>query len=198
MVAVWQVTSALFGGCLCLAWAKLTSFTELRTLDDITLNTFFKVYPSLKSWNTVDTEKRFSITSMVVDHSSSTNWFVKSLHEKYSIGWNRTQKLAFSGSPIACNIRFFGVGLESTLEGFQTGGTGYLTIGFLNAAKREMWHGFDKNETNKIHCYYKTTKDTGSEFLVCCKLLVFALVLNLNKFLTCCCDRTRLKIWVSQ
>lgn len=52
------------------------------------------------------------------------------------------------------------------MDGFQTGGTGYLTVGYANANKRELWHGFDKNETNKIHCYYKTTKDTGSEFLV--------------------------------
>jgi hypothetical protein len=145
--------------------ATLTNFDELKTLNDISLSTFFKITPSIKKWNTVDTPKRFAINSMVVDHSSSGNWFIKSLHEKYSIGWNRTQEMAFSRSPIACNIRFFGVGLEQTLEGFQTGGTGYLTLGFLNG-KRAIWNGFDKNETNKLHCYYKTTKDTGSEFLV--------------------------------
>jgi hypothetical protein len=145
--------------------ATLTDFNALKTMKEVSLSTFFKITPSIKSWNTVDTPKRFAISSMVVDHSSSGIWFIKSLHEKYSIGWNRTQEHAFSRSPIACNIRFFGVGLEQTLEGFQTGGTGYLTLGFPNG-KRVIWNGFDKNETNKLHCYYKTTKDTGSEFLV--------------------------------
>jgi hypothetical protein len=162
-----NIAQAAVWWCLvCAARAALTGYVELKTLNDVSLNTFFKVHPSLRSWNTVDTPKRFAVTSMVVDHSSSGNWFMKSLHEKHSIGWNRTLGLPFSGSPVACNIRFFGVGLESTLEGFQTGGTGYLTIGFSSAGRKDLWHGFDKNETNKLHCYYKTTKDTGSEFLV--------------------------------
>lgn len=146
--------------------ATTIGYNDLKTMKEASFSSFFKVLPSLKSWNTVDTTKRFSITSMVVDHSTSGNWFVKSLHEKSSIGWNRTQETAFSNNPIACNIRLIGVGLESTLEGFQTGGTGYLTVGYTNHNKKDLWHGFDKNETNKLHCYYRTTKDTGSEFLV--------------------------------
>eukprot|EP01032_Pedospumella_encystans_P020877 gene20877-23708_t len=140
------------------------------------METYFKTPSSLKSWNSVDTPKRFAITSMVVEHSKHAAWYVPALHQKYSSGWNRTTAASTAHSPLACNIRFFGVGLESTLEGFQTGGTAYLTIGFSNAGKREFWHGFDKNETNKVHCYYKTNKDTGSEFIDTPKNLGLAIV----------------------
>lgn len=146
--------------------ASTVGYNDLLTPDGIKLETYFKSPSSLKNWNSVDTHQRFAITSMVVEHSKHVNWYIPSLHQKHSAGWNRSQVSHFSNSPTACNIRFFGVGLEATLNGFQTGGTGYLTVGFANAAKREFWHGFDKNETNKIHCYYKTTKDTGSEFIV--------------------------------
>lgn len=69
--------------------------------------------------------------------------------------------------PYACSVRFFGVGLESNLAGYQTGGTGYLTLTFERPEEKRKvyWHGFDGNETNKVHCYYSTNKDTGSEFL---------------------------------
>jgi hypothetical protein len=30
--------------------------------------------------------------------------------------------------PFSCNIRFFGIGLEQTLEGYVRGGTGYMTL----------------------------------------------------------------------
>lgn len=146
--------------------AGTVSYNELVTLDGAKLETYFKTPSSLKSWNSVDTPKRFAITSMVVEHSKHAAWYVPALHQKYSSGWNRTTAASASHNHLACNIRFFGVGLESTLEGFQTGGTGYLTIGFSNAGKRELWHGFDKNETNRVHCYYNTNKDTGSEFIV--------------------------------
>lgn len=126
----------------------------------------FHIRPSLKSWDTIDTPKKFTITSMVVDHHSDGSWYLQALHEKYSIGWNRTTKNSFLTRPFACNIRFIGVGFEATLAGFETGGTGYLTMGYLNEGKKAFWHGFDKNETNRIHCYYTTNKDTGSEFLV--------------------------------
>jgi hypothetical protein len=145
----------------------LYGFGDIDSFAGPKLESFFKITPSLKSWNIVDTSQRFNIISMSVDHSSQSSWFMPSLHEKYSAGWNRSvHSSQFSNMPIACNIRFFGVGLESTLEGFQTGGTGYLTLGYTNANKRELWHGFDKNESNKLHCYYKTNKDTGSEFIV--------------------------------
>lgn len=126
----------------------------------------FKIKPSIKSWDTIDTPKKFSITSMVVDHHSDGSWYLQSYHEKHSIGWNRTTRNQFLNRPYACNIRFVGVGLESTLKNFQTTGTGYLLIGFTNDEKKKFWHGFDKNETNRLHCYYTTNKDTGSEFIV--------------------------------
>lgn len=151
---------------LAISVAKMVGYSDIEGLDGSKLNTYFRGTPSVKSWNTVDIPRRFAITSMVVDHSSNGNWFMPSLHQKYSSGWNRTHQTQYSNSPIACNVRFFGTGLEATLNGFQLGGTGYLTVGYANNAKREFWHGFDKNETNKIHCYYKTNKDTGSEFIV--------------------------------
>ena len=43
---------------------------------------------------------------------------------------------------------------------------GWLGLSFKNDNKKQFWHGYDKNETNKLHCYYVTNKDTGSEFLV--------------------------------
>ena len=43
---------------------------------------------------------------------------------------------------------------------------GWLGLSFKNDNKKQFWHGYDKNETNKLHCYYMTNKDTGSEFLV--------------------------------
>ena len=43
---------------------------------------------------------------------------------------------------------------------------GYLTLDFSNSRKKRFYHGFDKNESNRLYCYYHTNKDTGSEFLV--------------------------------
>ena len=43
---------------------------------------------------------------------------------------------------------------------------GYLTVDFTNSRKKRFYHGFDKNESNKLYCYYNTNKDTGSEFIV--------------------------------
>lgn len=128
--------------------------------------TYFHIDPSIRKWDTIETNKKFSILSMAVEHSSEGNWYIRNYHDKYSVGYNRTIAKGFLNRPIACNIRFFAIGLEKTLEGFQGGGVGHLAIGFENKAKKKFWHGFDKNETNKLYCYYSTNKDTGSEFLV--------------------------------
>ena len=46
------------------------------------------------------------------------------------------------------------------------GGTGYLTVDFKpDWSKKTLYHGFDKNETGKLHCYYMTNKGFGSEFI---------------------------------
>jgi hypothetical protein len=145
------------------------SFYEFESPEmnsSVTITSTFRIKPTLKLWDSVDTSKHVSLTSMVVDHHSDGSWYLQSLHEKYSIGWNRTVVNQFSTRPFGCNIRFLALALESTLKGYETGGTGYLTIGFENSAKKKFWHGFDKNETNRLHCYYTTTKDAGSEFLV--------------------------------
>lgn len=103
---------------------------------------------------------------MQVDHHNEGMWYMPSLHAKGSIGYNRTIEKGFNNKPYGCSIRFTGVALESTLKGFQTGGTGYITLAFKNEEKKQVWRGFDKNDTNKLHCYYSTNKDTGSEFIV--------------------------------
>lgn len=56
----------------------------------------------------------------------------------------------------------------SFLHLFRSNGQwpGYLTIDFTNARKKRFYHGFDKNESNRLYCYYNTNKDTGSEFIV--------------------------------
>ena len=50
---------------------------------------------------------------------------------------------------------------------------GYLTLDFSNSRKKRFYHGFDKNESNRLYCYYHTNKDTGSEFLVSWPHLTF-------------------------
>lgn len=127
---------------------------------------FPKTPPSLTKWESVDSTRRFSITSMSLDHNREGKWYMASLHDKYSVGWNRTMESGNMLRPNSCTLRFFGIGYESTLTGFQHGGSGYMTIGFEDEEKKKYWHGFDKNESNKVHCYYRTNKDQGSEFLV--------------------------------
>lgn len=78
------------------------------------------------------------------------------------------------GRPFACNIRIFATALESTLEHHMRGGTGYITADFKNHNDKMMYHGFDKNETGKLHCYYMTNKGFGSEFLDTPKTLSIA------------------------
>jgi hypothetical protein len=127
----------------------------------------FKIKPSIDSWDTTSQKKSFSIISMIVDHHSPSSWYIPHLHDKYTAGWNRSTLKGFLNSPFACDVRFYAIALESTLQGFEKGGTGYLAIEFENEHQKKFWHGYDKNETNKVHCYYKTNKDCGSEFLVC-------------------------------
>ena len=68
------------------------------------------------------------------------------------------------GRPLACNIRFFATGLESTLRGFTSGGTGYLTVEF-SIGQRKFYNGFTTNEADKLHCYYMSNKGFSSEFI---------------------------------
>ena len=158
---------ALIFNFLSFAHARQLGYEDYSTDDGIKFTTFFKAKPSVVKWDTIDTPKKISLTSMVVDHSTDGPWYMKHLHERDSAGWNRTfYGRQFSSKPVACNVRFFGVGLESTLDRFVDGGTGYLLLGFQNEHKRKFWHGFDKNETNRLHCYYMTGKDYGSEFVV--------------------------------
>ncbi len=137
---------------------------RLKTREKVPFQNFFHIQPSVQQWQPLDTPRQFTIMSMKVDHHSDSPWYIPALHAKHSIGWNRTQELPAGNRPYACSIRFVGVGLESTLEGYQTGGTGYITIGFKT--DKMNWHGFERNETHRAHCYYRTNKDTGSEFIV--------------------------------
>jgi hypothetical protein len=146
---------------------KRSSFADLKADNGHSLESFFHIPPSVINWENIENPKHFTVLSMSIDHSTESKWFLSHLHNRHSIGWNRTHTQRQYGSkPYACSIRFYGIGLEKTLEGYQHGGTGYLTIAFKDDHKKQYWHGFDKNETNRLHCYYGTNKDTGSEFLV--------------------------------
>ena len=107
------------------------------------LANIFRVSASILSWDAIETPKRISIVSMSVDHHTSgvisdsalyiiffysfivQSWYIPSLHQKYSVGWNRTVERGFLSRPFACSLRFIGVALESTLKGFVGGGTGF-------------------------------------------------------------------------
>ncbi len=148
---------------------KLDQVFKYTSKDNHNPTTYFP--HSLKSWTILDgrpnaKKNTFSVVSMVVDHHSEGSWYVPSLHDKYSIGWNRTVGRGFLTRPYACNIRFLGVGFEqSTLNGFTDGGGGYITIEYKEG-KKAYYHGFHKNETFKVYCYYMSGKNYGSEFLV--------------------------------
>lgn len=122
------------------------------------------ITPSLLQLDVIEKDSTFTLTSMVIDHGRGGSWFVPSLHEKYSAGWNRTVNRQYISHPHSCNIRFFGIALEKTLEGYVRGGTGYLTMDTMTKNKNQ-------NEDEKIHCYYMTNKDYGSEFLTTPKTL---------------------------
>lgn len=128
---------------------------------------FSKIPPSLSKWSFLHEPRRFTLTTMVLDHHSEGSWFVPSLHQKYSIGWNRSEALGFLSRPYSCSIRFFGVGLASVLSGFEDGGTGYLMLSKLNG--KQPWQQSEtssRNESKKLHCYYMTGKGHGSNFYV--------------------------------
>ena len=120
---------------------------------------------SVINWDMIETHGRFSLLSMSVEHNNDGAWYIPSLHDKYSAGWNRSTQAGFLSRPHACGLRFYGVGLESTLQGFVEGGTGYVSVHFKDENGKYYWHGFDKNETNKLHCYFLTNKHYGSEFI---------------------------------
>ena len=101
-----------------------------------TVAEMFRVPSSLLSWDAIETPNRLSIVSMSVDHHTSGSWYMRSLHQKYSLGWNRTVERGFLVRPFACSIRFIGVALESTLKGFVDGGTG--TCSWLVPAHQPM------------------------------------------------------------
>lgn len=123
--------------------------------------------PSLIRWDSIDTPGHFSVLSMHVDHHLESNWYIPALYNKYSMGWNRSAHYSHSGRrPYACTIRFMGVGLESTLHEYSKGGSGFLTIAFSRPSGKVYYHGFDKNETNKIYCYYSTSQGFASDFAV--------------------------------
>jgi len=124
------------------------------------------IEPSLRSLTSIDAPGGFALTSVTVQHRGDARWYVPHYHAKDSAGWNRTVVNSHLDRPVVCNIRFFAVGLEKTLQGFTGGGTAYLTLYYTTAeSKKTHYHGFNRNETGKLHCYYMTSKGYGSEFL---------------------------------
>lgn len=124
---------------------------------------------TVHGFETIDKGKHFSVLSMSLSHHSDGSWVVPSLHNRGSAGWNRTMIKGNLMRPYACTIQLYGLGLESTLEGFMKGGTGYMQMEVKQTKDgkdgRSFWYGFDGNELNKLQCYYMTTKGYGSEFL---------------------------------
>ena len=120
--------------------------------------------PSLSSISSIDGIGKFALTSVTVQHRGDSRWYLPHYHARGSSGWNRTHVNSHIDRPIACNIRFFAIGLEKTLRGFTDGGTAYMTVEYYEG-KKGFYHGFNKNETGKLHCYYMTNKGYGSEFL---------------------------------
>jgi hypothetical protein len=128
---------------------------------------------SVTKTNKIDEPGKFSVISMHLQHHADTSWHVPSLHDKYSWGWNRTFVNEKMLRPHACTLKFYAMGLESTVEDFMAGGTGYLGIEVKGKGKPQ-WYGFDKSDKWKLHCYYMTNKGYGSEFVDDPKTLAFA------------------------
>lgn len=123
--------------------------------------------PSMRQWDSIDMKGHFSVMSVHVDHHFESNWHIPALHERMADGSNHSERNSHAGQrPYACTLRFFGVALESTLKGFENGGSGYLTIAFTRSNGKPIYHGFDKNETSKLHCFYTTSQGTASDFKV--------------------------------
>jgi hypothetical protein len=165
-----------------------SEFRQLLADNGQPFESFFNVPPSVDKWENIENLLHFSVLSMSVEHNSESKWFLPHLHARDSIGYNRTHvQRQYGNRPHACSIQFYGIGLESNLAGYQTGGTGYMTIAFKDEHKKQYWHGFDKNETNRLHCYYATNKDTGSEFVVSCCFLLFVCCGGGGGGGCCCC-----------
>lgn len=123
--------------------------------------------PSMRQWDSIDRKGHFSVMSVHVDHHFESNWHIPSLHDEVTNGLNGSDRDPHNGKrPYACTLRFFGVALESTMKGFENGGSGYLTIAFTRSNGKPIFHGFDKTEANKLHCFYTTSQGTASDFKV--------------------------------
>jgi hypothetical protein len=60
--------------------------------------------------------------------------------------------------PVACNIRLFGIALESTIANFTEGGSGYITVKYVRRKDQPLSpfnvpaevHGSEHNESTKV------------------------------------------------
>eukprot|EP01041_Mallomonas_annulata_P010662 gene10662-22255_t len=120
--------------------------------------------PSITNWDLLQSPDRFTLTSFYLDHNVDTKWYIPSFHRKYSAGWNRSVSKGFLLRPYSCTVRLFGVGLQSTLTGFENGGTGFLYASYKNGDRTE-YIGVSANESSKVHCYYMTSAHYGSDFI---------------------------------
>lgn len=161
---IWVILSQL----IFQVFSTTNEYTYRNTIfrNQKTLHSFFKVHPSVNDWIDIDVAGKFTILTMHVDHHQESNWHVNSLHDIGSIGWNRTQTQEGIHRPYACTLKFFGTALESNMANFLHGGTGYLSVSYKLPNEKKVWWGYDKEEEKKLHCYYMTNKDRGSEFIV--------------------------------
>jgi hypothetical protein len=120
------------------------------------------VPPTVLSRDTINDEGKFSILSMNVDFTTPERWYIPSMHDRYSAGYNRSSASAFS-KPYACTVRFLGIALHSKMFGFLPGGTAALRLSFhRRRGKRTFWEGY--HASREIHCYFRTSIHHGSDF----------------------------------
>jgi hypothetical protein len=171
--SIFQIVSVVLLACGIGLIVAATDDASFAPCKQYALKAHDTIPSSVIYWDVVNEPKKITILSAVVEHRHDGNWFIPSLHTKYSIGWNRSVSKGYLNRPSACNIRFYGIGLYSTLEKYANGGSGYMTFHFAQenfggkgGRVKHMWHGFDKNETNKLYCYYETNHHYGSDFIV--------------------------------
>lgn len=117
---------------------------------------------SILRWDSTSIPNTVAILSAHVGHHADSQWFIASLHDDNSEGRNASYlRHAEFGDSFACYIKFFGLGLEKYVKGFEMGGTAQLKISYTNTAGKEIWEGYD----SPITCYYTTSYNLGSDFI---------------------------------
>jgi hypothetical protein len=114
---------------------------------------------------------------MVMGHHADSSWFLPSLHGDGSEGRNTSgSKHTPLGDSFACYIKFYGVGMEANVRGFEFGGLVALKISYRQPGGRMQNAGHD----DKVVCYYTTSYNLGSDFVDSPKLYGLAIYCPLS------------------